>query len=150
MNEKIKEGTDFEISCQQIVDPFYESKGLNIDRSCSCREYDLMLNDSKVEEKFRTVDYGDFLIEIIQDVASGNEGWYYKTKADNIAYWATTKILYFVKWEKFKYWFINKYKIEDDLFRVQKSIIGYGLTINVSIKWSDVPAYLYIKRVNNG
>ena len=98
----------------------------------------------KVEEKFRKCDYGDFLIEIIQDIATCNHGWFYKTEADYIFYIVDMKHLYIVKWSLFKSWFKDNFITCG--YKISVSNIGFGSSINMSIKWNKIPDGIYTKK----
>lgn len=128
---------------QNLINRFYKSQGWSYDRSGACITYDLIIEGVKIEEKFRYEDYGDFLIEIIQDVNSCNLGWYYKTEAARIFYVIKDQVIYSVNWADFKAWLTKEYKALK--LRGIVSIDGYGLTVNISIKWIDVPDYIYKK-----
>jgi len=126
---------------QEFMDLFYKSKGWTFNRESACKEYDIIIEECKVEEKFRYNDYNDFLIEIIQDIISFNKGWYYETKAKKIFYIINDQKLYSIDWDKFKNWFKLEYK--NIKFRPIISIMGWGLTINIAIKWDEIPKKYY-------
>ena len=62
----------------------YPLLGYDIKDRKGQRGYDLILcKDEKLyktEEKFRTIDYGDFLVEIFQCMIKQEWGWLYKTE----------------------------------------------------------------------
>lgn len=136
-----KEFFEKEKESRKIVDLFYKSQGWKFDRSRACQTYDVIIEGIKVEEKFRYDDYGDFLIEIMQDVNTCNWGWYYKTEASRIFYVVKDKKIYSVDWNKFKDW------LKKDYFKLRihgrVSVQGYGLTVNIAIKWGDIPDCIY-------
>ena len=138
---KIDECFEKERGSQKLIDQFYKYQGWNYDRSGSCETYDVIIEEAKVEEKFRYEDYGDFLIEVMQDVISCNMGWYYKTHAERIFYIIKDKTLYSIDWFYFKKWLKNNYSNLRITGRI--SVQGYGLTVNIAIKWLDIPRDLY-------
>jgi len=135
------EFTDKEKESQIIANEFYEISNWQYDRTLSCKEYDLLIEGYKIEEKFRYIDYNDFLIEIVQDVITQNMGWYYKTTCDRVFYWVCDTKLYTVNWPALKKWLKDEYKTVK--YKGVISADGYGLTINISISWHDIPAHLY-------
>lgn len=144
-----KEQREHELKWQKEILPYYEKHmHFTPDRSTACRDYDFTFISKgktyKVEEKFRTVNYGDFLIEIIQDVFDRNAGWYYETKADYIFYVVEMKYIYIVRWDLFKHWLSKNWKDANISARV--STKGYGLTINLSIKWDKISPSVYERR----
>ena len=92
------------------MDRFYISKGWEFNRDSACKGWDLILNDTKIEEKFIYNDCGNILIEILQDVISFNRGWYYYTTADRVFFIVTHRELYSVNWPIFKEWLIDEMK----------------------------------------
>jgi len=136
------EFTKKEKQSQLILDTFYINKNWKFDRSVACKKYDLLINNVYVEEKFRYEDYDDFLIEIIQDVITRNAGWYYTTEPGWLFYIVKDEYLYTVIWSRFKEWFINELK-NGTKFKPVISIQGFGYTINLAIKWDDIPENLY-------
>lgn len=155
MNEKIRKQTEFEKERQLVLDRFYLSKGWTPDRSGACKAFDLVLAfeskgiTSTVEEKIRAVEYPDFGIEIIQDVFSKNDGWFYTSSADLIFQCHYGKI-YSVKWSAFKSWFRENYKDinrkkSKNKFSTYVSVCGFGLTINIGVPWEVIPNNLYKK-----
>jgi hypothetical protein len=144
---------DYEKQCQEQIDQYYiERLNFKPERHHSCRKWDFkFFKNGKlyaVEEKFRKRDFGDFLIEIMQDVPSKNMGWFYETEADYIFYVVQMEAIYIVKWQKFKNWFLQNWKSAKTT--VQKSEEGYGLTLNIAISWSKIPSDIYEKRLLNG
>ncbi len=138
-----REYTDKEKESQLIVNEFYDNMNWSYDRSGACMEYDLTIKGLKIEEKFRYIDYHDFLIEVVQDVFDKNNGWYHKTTCDRLFYWVCDKTLYSVNWREFKKWIKKEYK--NTKIKGIVSTDGYGLTINISINWHDIPQELYKK-----
>ncbi len=145
-----KSSVEFEEKTQkEILDPFYKSKGWQISRKERCKEYDLILKsngvDYKIEEKIRKYDYGDFTIELIQDSKTGNMGWYFKSTADYIYYVVPGK-MYAVDFEMLKE-FITKNKKYN--YALVRSIIGFGDSWNVGIRWVDLSNNIYTEHLLN-
>lgn len=141
-----------------IADPFYKSQSWECNRSESCFDYDLTVTSGittkKVEEKFRFTDYNDFLIELFQDIPTADKpeghGWFYKTNCDAVFYWVCDDKkelckLFIIRWQLFKKWFSENLSSLNGKINWKSSIQGKGYTLNVVIKWGDVPEQLYIK-----
>lgn len=138
---------NMEFRNQGTMDAWYISKGFMIvSREGSLRR-DLVLQRGdriiKVEEKYREKNYGDFLIEVIQDMVSNNEGWYYAEKPDRISYIILDadkkpKFVYWIKFVEFRDWWM-------EYLREHKKQIawicpeGYGITLNLTVPWDKVP-----------
>ncbi len=150
MSEKEKrEFFRFERRCQALADKFYASRWHEIDRSQSCREFDCLLDGRwKIEEKFRTHAYNDVLIELIQDLKSNAPGWFYETSCDYLHYFfmGDDKIikLFRFNWKNFSSWLIKDYLPEHTQGRYVISKKGWGITLNLSVPISDIPAKLYL------
>ena len=90
----------------------------------------------KIEEKARTGIWEDLLIEIVEDLKTGDLGWFYQTKADKIVYafyedekQEKPHSVYALSVEKMKNYFF-----ENSKNLIRKSNIsprGYGLTLNI-------------------
>jgi hypothetical protein len=145
-----KDFTKYEKSQQELILSFYQNQmGFTPNRTSACIDFDFEfeINGKKffAEEKFREKDYGDFLIEIMQDAAKGNKGWYYTTSAYFLFYIVGNNKVYIINWHKFKEWFKENYK--NIKLRTACSCQGYGLSINVSINWEDIPKQFYTKHI---
>jgi len=137
-----KELTEKEKQSQTILDDFYVRNNWKFDRSVACKQYDLIINNVLIEEKFRYENYNDFLIELLQDVITCNLGWYYKTGANYLFYIVKDEYLYSLNWLKFKEWFIGELK-KGIWFKPIISAQGFGYTMNLAIKWDDIPKDFY-------
>ncbi len=90
----------------------------------------------KIEEKARIGDYDDVLVEIIEDVKTGDLGWFYQTKADRLIYCLFESeeslepyVVYVFDIQKLKNYYFEHAK---ELFRQSNiSDKGYGLTLNI-------------------
>lgn len=130
----------YEKERQIDIDKFYRAQGWGVDRSVSCKKYDLKIKIKgrwhTVEEKFRSKDWGDMGVEIVQDAISGNWGWFLTTSPDYLFYIVPERI-YVVHWKNFKRWFNNSYASIN--MKTFISTAGFGLSINVGIKWREIP-----------
>ena len=141
-----------EKKAQEMMDKIYLSAGWNIDRSHACKKFDLYLYNNmyraRVEEKFRSADHDDLLIEFIQMIETRPPelGWYYYIEADYLNYiicdnWQPKKI-YTLKWGSFTSWMLDYLKVTKFANAIF-SPRGKGLTLNISINWLDIPNNLY-------
>jgi hypothetical protein len=140
-----------EKAAQGYMNGYYESQGLDIDRSIACKQYDLTVTYSDktkmIEEKFRDTNYGDLLIEMFQCIEFVELGWFYHTTADYLNYvicntdWKPYR-LYSIKWNNFKPWLFGYLKMHPRPFTVL-SPKGIGLSLNFSIRWTEIPDNLY-------
>ena len=134
------------------MDSVYQKWGFEIDRTGSCKQYDLKLHKDngiiKVEEKFNFVPngtkYDQMIVEIIQDLPSGGLGWFHYCKAGWLM-WAYCPIshteppvyFYIISWPVLRQTTIDKLKLHKWInLNVVKS--GYGLTINVPIRFDEI------------
>src|SRR3990167_6294158 len=66
--------------------PYYKQQGYEVitDNLGKNTDWDVLLKtpdgNIRVDEKARMADYGDFLVEIVQDLKTGNKGWLFKEK----------------------------------------------------------------------
>lgn len=149
MNPAIEEFVQFEQDGQELLDLFYAGLGWSVNRGSACREYDVLLSKGeltyKIEEKIRRHDYGDLLLEIIQDVPSGNPGWFAETRCDYLVYAVVEgnglKRVVFCNWPGVKGWCVSSYLPKSK--RHECSSKGYGLTLNIPIRFSEIPDHLY-------
>lgn len=92
----------------------------------------------KIEEKARIGIWNDLLIELIEDLKTGDLGWFYQTKADKIIYSffeseeaEEPTTIYVLSVEKMKNFIFENIK---ELIKKSKvSSKGYGLTLNIFI-----------------
>lgn len=136
-----------EKNAQYWMDIWYQHWGFEIIDRTGNKKRDLVLkgknNNFKVEEKYREKDWGDFLVEIIQDMVGNKPGWFY-TETPNILNYIILdcekkpKIAYWIQFNKFKNWFFN-YLSENKHPRGVISPEGFGLTLNIAISWDFIP-----------
>ena len=93
-----------------------------------------------VDEKARQGDFGDFLLEIIQDMKTGSLGWYF-SKKDWILYgsWAdiesiTPSSLYLIKAKELKD-YVNSL---NGFMQTLISKEGWGITWNIKLNWKEL------------
>lgn len=157
MNPYTAAQTGREAEGQALLDDFYRARGYAVDRSVAGREHDLALERAgrrfTVEEKIRSVAYDDILIELIQDVPSGNLGWFYTEEFDYLVYAVVAggelRRVTVIDWPRFRKWFGRVYF---DRLRERRrppalrlSLEGYGVTVNLPVPVSDIPpAYLKV------
>lgn len=138
---------NFERTSQSKVDPYYLMYFTSIDRSVSCKQFDCIIDGTeKVEEKFRTVERNDILLEMIQDLQTNAPGWFYETQCDYLHYIfmqdTEFKKLYRFDWKKFKPWCYEFFKNNKHPYTVV-SPKGWGITLNLSVPINAIPQYLY-------
>lgn len=125
----------FEREIQKLLDEWYERRNHKIDRSRSCKQFDLIMDDKfKIEEKIRDCIRDDLLIEIVQDLVTKAPGWFTETECDYLHYVFTKdrKPIKIVRlnWPDFKVWFIEYLSI-NKFIQAQISTKGWGCTINL-------------------
>lgn len=153
-NPLIAEFVELERQSQPAMDRFYRARGHRIVSRRGTKQYDVILDvfgdpnrRELVEEKYRTGHkYNDVLIELIQDVASGELGWFFHTGCDTLHYiWCGALgqpiELQRIKWNPFKDWFLGY------LGYVKKhtaivSERGWGITLNVAVPLNVIPTDL--------
>ena len=145
----------FEAKMQIELDKVYVSLGYEPTRNPN-KQYDLhlMIDDRshKVEEKIWQINfYDDFLIEIVQDLVSGNKGWFSTTGCDLISYVvcknSIIQLIYFVQWQRFKDWFVSTYLPAHKKGDYIYSEKGYGATVNIPVLWGNIPGDMYTRIV---
>lgn len=151
-SRQYQENTRTEITAQQYIDRFYVDRGYTVDRSVACIGFDCILRSGartyKVEEKFRTSDFGDFAVEMTQCLVTRQSGWFYETTCTHLNYVILDDIqvpthCYIVNWKKFKSWFLGDWLPHNKRQTVVISPKGNGLTENYTIRWSDIPPSLW-------
>src|SRR3990167_408584 len=127
--------------------PYYKEKGWEVlqDNIGVNADWDVKLRidgkDWRIDEKARQKDYGDFLVEIVQDLKTGNRGWLFKEK-DMYFYasWNNQDLLpttfYVVYSKKLQNFVITNWK--NLLPNIEISIKGWGVTLFAKLKWEDL------------
>ena len=136
----VTENFVFENRMNTYMEQYYTSKNweYNWGESDKTRDVELKLGDRtwSAELKYRTVDYQDIIIELIQDVTTNDPGWYYHCEADQLHYIVSSnnKPQYFwnITWSKFKDWF-TEYLTEHKRGTYIMAPGGYGLSLNIAI-----------------
>lgn len=140
---------EFENQTRKVFDDFYKKKGYEVKRITGIKnkDYDceVKIGDVwyKVEEKYRSVDYKDCLVETMQDTETNSLGWLYYCKADYILYGVASKI-YCIDLPRLKS-FIEKFK---DKFNKKISKKGWGRTENIVIDWATLKINKIAKLIN--
>ena len=143
-----KEFFEFENKTQKIFDDFYIKKGYQVKRiqGTANKDYDCEVQIDgkwyKIEEKFRSLDYNDCLVELVQDTETNSPGWIDYCKADYILYGVGDKI-YCIDLPQLKD-FVAKHK---DKFNKKISKKGWGRTENLVIPWYIIKANNLGKRI---
>lgn len=148
-HETVQQNFDRERACQPFMDADYRRRGHTILSREGTREYDAILllkgrREERIEEKFRDTDYGDLLIEIVQDVCTGDLGWFYHTRCDFLHYaicprWQQLAYYWRLDWALFKEWFCDTHLTDRRFPKAQTSVLGYGLTLNICVSPADIP-----------
>ena len=133
--------------------PFYKKKGWQVlqDNVGFNATWDVKLSGNwnggayTVDEKARKRSYGDFLVEIMQDLKTGNLGWLYKPKDYYFyAIWADEDL----NGEPIKLYSVNANKLKEfmaenweNLFsgnKIKISRKGWGTTLFALVLWEDL------------
>ena len=155
-SKEVDDFVAFEGNMQIELDKVYIKLGYEPVRDNPNKQYDLYLRINnrlyKTEEKIRQISsYDDFLIEIVQDLVSGDPGWFATTGCDYLSYVLckndVIQLVYFVQWQRFKDWFISTYLPAHKKGDYVYSGRGYGATINIPVLWGNVPGDLYTQIV---
>lgn len=157
MNRTIAAQVGRETEGQTLLDAFYRARGYVVDRSVAGREFDLALERDGthflVEEKIRSAAYSDVLLELIQDVPSGNRGWFYTEEFDYLVYAVVSgralRRVTIIDWPRFRKWLGRVYfdRLREQRRRpsLRVSLEGYGVTVNMVVPMDDIPvAYLKV------
>lgn len=140
---------------QPIMDRHYESRGCQVLARDGKQAWDAMLCCGTddfidfVEEKFRNGIFHDVLIELLQDVCSGERGWFYHTECEHLHYVFclndVPQFYYRIWWPEFKRWFLEVWLPSKSFPASPVSKRGYGLTQNIAVPIADIPKD-FIKR----
>lgn len=147
--QEIQENFEKERISAAYMDEIYRSRGHEVVSRDGRQGYDLILlrcgeQEERIEEKYRYQHYDDLLIEVCQDIVSGNPGWFARTQCDYLHYIfcdpETYRPLRFYRldWKRFRTWYIEYLKNN----RHPPCIIsprGYGLTANLGIAHDLIP-----------
>lgn len=146
--QQVSESFGHERMMQPMADAFYTGRGHVVETRKGTQEFDLVLltkgnRRELIEEKFRGAVWDDVLVEIVQDLASGDLGWLYHCQSDYLHYfmcpnWQYIEAMYRIKWQPFRKWLIEEYMPNRRLkFVISRQ--GYGLTLNISVPLRDIP-----------
>ena len=126
------------------MDKWYTQNGATVDRSLSCRQFDVIGGDKRVEEKFLFSgrEYTRLLVEIVQDLFSFNWGWYKDVDADVLCwcYCPTDRVsapisVYWVDYPMLKEYISVFLHEQDRWMEMQICIQNFGVTVNLPISW---------------
>jgi hypothetical protein len=134
----------YEKSNQPAANRWYATQFPNrvVDRSGHCRQFDLLLGNDKVEEKFIRGPAQDWLIvELIQDVRKNTPGWFYETAA-SLLMWrycdpAGDDVIYQVSFARLRP-FVIGWMEEDPNQNMKMKNTPYSLTMNLPIPWKSL------------
>ena len=144
-----RETFDWERRMQPFMDFWYiEELNKNVvNRKESCKKYDVIVDDLKIEEKFLFTDYDypQMLVEIIQDVESWNLGWFHHVEADYLV-WAfcpkdhvsRPRTIYMIKYRRFVEYIIKLLKNANMWERFNINNKYYGITINFPVEFEPL------------
>lgn len=137
-----------EVAQRSVMDRWYAAMGWPVDRSGAGVAYDLVLAGRTAEEKFRFREYPDILVELVQDVASANLGWFYTCSAERLVYvWCDASgpsHCWVLDLPAFKRWCCEHLSRRTGIAAVISNE-GFGITMNVAFPKSEVPTGLYRK-----
>lgn len=146
MSSSYDDFTRNEQAMRPFMDDDYQARGHTIVTRKGSKEYDLILrigNDQRIEEKYRSRVYADLLVEIVQDVVTGDLGWFYKTRCDFLHYifcpdWVQPTDYWRISWRHFKSWFQRDF-LKQKHHRFVLSQQGYGYTLNIAVPFAAIP-----------
>ena|SRR3990167_910453 len=126
--------------------PYYKERGWTVleDNIGKSTDWDVYLETPEgkftIDEKARNKEYGDFLVEIVQDLKTGTRGWLFKKK-DYYFYasWLSEKL-------PSSFWCIDAQKLQEFVIKNWKSLLpnmgisekGWGITLFAKIFWDDL------------
>jgi len=154
-NQKEKKAfLDFEKEIQNNLDKYYLSRNHKILRDPD-KLHDLKIDGIDVEEKIRDGIFSDAAIEIVQDLISGDIGWFTKTECKFLHYIMCLEYkpiyLYRINWDKFKNWMIDEFLPKHKIGKYCYSSRGWGATINILVPIKEIPNDIIEKyEINNG
>jgi len=126
---------------EKFFDSYYKKKGWPCKRirGPENKKYNCLVEIDgkkwKFEEKARAEDYGDFLVELIQDIETKSPGWLYYCEADYILY-STPGCFYAINFHKLKKFM----KRHGHKYPIKVSEKGWGKTTNAAVPWDDLMA----------
>ena len=148
-----------------FLDEFYKKLGYEVeertpqDASTLC-EWDVILKKGerriRVEEKIIRNVWPNIVVELIEDVASGKQGWYFQLSADMLMEVfcenEVPKVIYCINWPEFKKWYADnchRFRMTDRDGQVEPAIridkTGWGTTMFHLIPIEMIPKEMIIK-----
>ena len=161
MNDATKKEFDFEAEMDKYMRYYYDICGYTYDWDNSRnnfkgdRKKDTVLyykgEKKLVEHKYRRKDYGDILVEIVQDLKTNESGWLYECGADVLHYVICNEVegnmmpIYFydIRFELFKNWIFGW--LTQNKGNYVTSTGGWGITLNLSFPVNIIPNNLIKK-----
>mgnify|MGYP001443574210 CR=1 FL=1 len=137
-----RETFGWEKNMQPYMDVWYFKNGDLPDRTRACIEYDVILGNKRIEEKFlfSGKEYSVMLVEIVQNLTAWDWGWFKHSRADILAwcycpsnhtgkpicvYWINFTLLRAHVWEM-----LGR---PDQWLKFQVCTQHYGITINLPV-----------------
>lgn len=137
-----RETFEWERNMQPFMDDFYRRNLGEPDRSKSCRQFDVIVNGKRYEEKFLfSHPYKKMLVEIVQDIVTADLGWFYHVRADYLM-WVHCPPdrksppidVRPIKWSELKREVIETL-MSNKWQQFQVCSDHYGTTLNLPIEW---------------
>jgi len=153
-NREFASNQDHESIAQNYLDKYWDSIGVQVERSGACKNYDAIYTfggiANTVEEKYRFTGklYSDILVEIAQAVDAKYWGWFVETPADILNYiFCTTEFVPFqafsFRFPELRTWYYETYLAEHPHGSYVCSTKGFGVTINLALPIREIPDHLY-------
>lgn len=130
---------EFEKKKRRFFDAYYRKKNWPFQRIVGSenKRYNCLVEIGgkkwKFEEKARSEEYGDFLVELVQDTETKSPGWLYYCEADYILY-STPNYFYAINFRKLKKFMEH----HGGNYPLRVSTKGWGKTTNAAIPWKDL------------
>ena len=149
---------------QPYMDMYYTQKGFSVDRSVSCKGYDVRLAHSgnifNIEEKylFTSNDYDLLLVELIQCARDKEWGWFYHTRCDYLHWilcnddrYTEPRYYYHIDFRGLKRLVIKELGERPNWIKMNVYPLGYGITINYPVRWDKLlDSGVAVRRSING
>ncbi len=137
--------------------PYYKKRGWIIleDNLGNSTDWDVRLETSEgkftIDEKARSKEYDDFLVEIVQDLKSGNKGWLFKDK--DYYFYASWRLK---DTDPSSFYCVDARKLQEFVIKNWKSLLptmqisekGWGVTLFAKIMWQDLISTKIAKKLD--
>jgi len=130
---------EFEKKQRVFFDDYYKKKGWECRRISGKenKKYDCLVLVGKrwikIQEKARSGEYDDFLVELVQDLGTGDRGWLYTCQADWILY-KTPNNLFAIDKKRLDV-YMKRCGPDCELIISNK---GWGRTVNAVLSWEEI------------